>query len=269
MRGASYQVFWCSFICMVAGCAAAGPREVSRPPREDLLSRTEVEGPIDPGKTQLLTVVSDDWDTFHATLRRYERRPSSEWIEVGRPIPVVLGHAGYGWGRGLHGQGPPAGREGPTKREGDDRSPAGVFALGPMYGYEPQPEQVSLAYVESTPALRCVDDPASLYYNRIVSTSEQARDWRSAELMLRGDDHYEIAIVVGHNEDPPIPGAGSCIFLHVWDGPDVAVRGCTAMAKPALRTLSEWLEPGAAALVALPKNEYDALTSRWGLPLRR
>ena len=269
MRGGPYQVFGCLFICMIAGCPSAVSLEASRPAGRHPSTRTDAEGPIAPGKTQLLTVVSEDWDTFHATLRRYERQPGSEWIEVGRPIPVVLGHAGYGWGRGLHGQGAPAGREGPIKREGDGRSPAGVFALGPMYGYEPPPAKVSLTYVEATPALRCVDDPSSLHYNRIVSTSEQVRDWRSAELMLRGDDHYEIAIVVAHNAAPPTRGAGSCIFLHVWDGPDVAVKGCTAMAKPALHLLSEWLEAGAAALVALPKNEYDALTGRWGLPPRR
>lgn len=282
MRGAAYQIFGtlgkcprsltllrhAVLACVITGCAAAGSPVGSGASVGHLPSRTNLPGPVGTAKTQLLTVVSDDWNTFHAVLRRYQRRPGGDWAEIDGPAPVVLGRAGYGWGRGLHGDGAPLGHAGPTKREGDGRSPAGVFELGPIYGYEPPPVQVSLPYVEATPLLRCIDDPASLAYNRIVSVSEQTKDWGSAELMLRQDDHYEIAIFVEHNANPPLPGAGSCIFLHVWEGPDIAVRGCTAMPKPLLETLSEWLEPEAAVLVALPKNEYDELADTWNLPVR-
>lgn len=246
--------------CCLAGCLSAV---------QGLGEPTTGGPPIGEKKTQLVTVVSDDWDAFRASLRRYERLPGGPWTEVGVPIDVVLGHAGYGWGRGLHGTDAPHGRSGPAKREGDGRSPAGVFELGPMYGYGPSPPPgTSLSYVESTSSLRCVDDPASLHYNRIVSASDEPKDWNSAEHMLRGDDLYETAIVVHHNTASPVPGAGSCIFLHVWDGPDVVVRGCTAMAKPALRTLSNWLERNGAVLVALPRSEYEALAKAWDLPAR-
>ncbi len=134
-----------------------------------------------------------------------------------------------------------------------------------MYGYDPDVGRVALTYVAATPALRCVDDPQSTHYNRIVSTSSVTPDWGSAERMLRSDDLYELAILVSHNQGQPKPGAGSCIFLHVWGGPDVPVRGCTAMAKPALERLSRWLEP-TAVLVALPEGEYGALSGRWELP---
>jgi D-alanyl-D-alanine dipeptidase len=250
----------------IGGCISAAPGEGL--PAAARAAPAGWSGPIDSGKTQLLTVVSDYWGAYRATLRRYERFGGTRWTEVGVPVEVVLGHAGYGWGRGLHGNGAPQGRAGPIKREGDGRSPAGVFDLGPTYGYDPS-SATPLAYVESTSALRCVDDPASPHYNRIVSTSEHAPDWQSAELMRREDDLYEIAIVIAHNAAPPTPGNGSCIFLHVWEGPDVAVRGCTAMAKPELQALSEWLEPGSAALVALPESEYDALQAAWSLPPRR
>lgn len=251
----------------MAGCVTeGGDSGATTPSTESRPASRHSSGPIDPSKTQLITVVSEDWTSFHAILRRYERPPGGTWTELGAAIDVVLGYAGYGWGRGLHGPGPPAGRNGPAKREGDGRSPAGAFELGAMYGYQPAPEGVSLPYVEATPALRCVDDPRSRHYNRIVSTKTQERDWYSAELMRRKDDLYEIAIVVSHNVASPEPGAGSCIFLHVWEGPEVAVRGCTAMSKPELDALSKWLEPGAAVLVALPHPEYDALQRTWHLP---
>lgn len=253
---------------LMAGCAAAGSTAGPSIPAGSPTSRTGRPGPIGADKTQLLTVISDGWNTFHGELRRYQRQPGAEWVQIDAPIPVVLGRAGYGWGRGLHGDGAPEGQRGPIKREGDGRSPAGVFEVGPIYGYEPPSAQVSLVYVEATSSLRCVDDPTSVAYNRIVSVSDTVEDWSSAELMRRQDDHYEIAIFVGHNANPPMPDAGSCIFLHVWEGPDVAVRGCTAMAKPALETLSRWLEPEAAVLVALPQDTYDELVNVWDLPMR-
>jgi L,D-peptidoglycan transpeptidase YkuD (ErfK/YbiS/YcfS/YnhG family) len=125
---------------------------------------------------------------------------------------------------------------------------------------------VSLPYVQATPEVRCVDDPKSRHYNRIVSTANTAIDWQSAEYMRRQDELYAIAIVVEHNTKQTEPGAGSCIFIHVWRGPDSGMTGCTAMPMETLESLASWLRPNAAALVALPRSEYGALERRWALP---
>lgn len=93
-----------------------------------LPARLPDRGPIAALRTQLLSVVSERWDAARATLRRYERAPGRGFRAVGKPVRVMLGRAGSGWGDGQH---PPAGHTGPIKREGDDRSPAGVFELGP------------------------------------------------------------------------------------------------------------------------------------------
>ena len=241
---------------LVAACVLVGCRDKS----------AVLASPIGGNKTQLVTVVTDDWDRFQATLRRYERSLGGAWKAVGPPTSVVLGREGYGWGRGLHGGGAPADRPGPTKREGDGKSPAGVFEIGTAYGYDPAGKGVALPYVEATPELRCVDDPASRHYNRIVSTANTAVDWKSAEYMRREDALYEIAIVVEHNTRQTEPGAGSCIFIHVWRGPQSGMTGCTAMPLSVLETITEWLKPDAAVLVALPRSEYDALQGRWQLP---
>lgn len=70
----------------------------------------------------------------------------------------------------------------------------------------------------------------------------------------------------GARLQPVSSGDGSCIFAHVWSGPDVPVSGCTALAERDLRRMLEWLTPDAAAWVALPQAEYGALRSEWGLP---
>ena len=179
----------------------------------------------------------------------------------------MLGHAGYAWGDGLHGVGAPVGHTGPIKREGDGRSPAGVFALGTVHGYAPAPPaSLSLPYRHATARDRCVDDPGSSYYNRVVSLGSGVESWKSAEHMRRSDDMYELALDIEHNRDPVVPGHGSCIFAHAWAGPDVPVTGCTGLAKQDLQQLLSWLKPDSSAWIALPQTEYERLRNDWGLP---
>jgi L,D-peptidoglycan transpeptidase YkuD (ErfK/YbiS/YcfS/YnhG family) len=74
------------------------------------------------------------WDVANATIQRFERRRSGQmsWQRVGEPLPGVIGKGGFAWGIGLHGTGK-AGE--PNKREGDQRSPAGVFRLSCVFGH--------------------------------------------------------------------------------------------------------------------------------------
>ncbi len=222
----------------------------------------EHAGPIPSFATQLLVVRSPSWSSFRAQLQRFERAEvNGAWAAVGEPIPVVLGHAGLGWGRGLHGEGPPApASAGPQKREGDGRSPAGVFAIGPAYGRAAS-HATALAYAPAPETLRCVDDPRSRHYAEIVDAASVRPDWASAEAMRR---LYALAIVIEHNA-ARTPAGGSCIFLHAWDGPDQPVTGCTAMPEAQLETLARWLAPG-AVLVALPEPAYAERTPAWSLP---
>lgn len=256
-----------SWWLLLAVACTWGACQKDPPPTIASKRAAKAAAPIGPSSTQLVTVVSGQWNEFQARLRRYERTPGERWKPVGSPIDVVLGRDGYAWGRGLHGSGAPEGRPGPTKREGDGRSPAGVFSIGSAYGYAATDGNISLPYTQATPDLRCVDDPQSPHYNQIVSTTDTAVDWGSAEHMLRDDDLYVLTIVVEHNTEATRANAGSCIFLHLWQGPDRGMSGCTAMSMSALEELASWLQPGAAVLVALPRGEYEALKRSWDLPV--
>ncbi|HXE39728.1 MAG TPA: hypothetical protein VN639_14770, partial [Azonexus sp.] len=106
------------------------------------------------------------------------------------------------------------------------------------------------------------------YYNRIVDQSRIAQsDWHSCEDMRRGDGRYAVGAVVAHNAGQPVPGAGSCIFLHVWAGVGVPTAGCTAMALADMTAIAGWLDAAAApVLVQLPRAEYERWREVWGLP---
>ena len=110
-----------------------------------------------------------------------------------------------------------------------------------------------------------IDDPKSRHYNRIVDGSAvEAKDWNSSERMRI--EPYRWGAVVGHNWKQ-VPGAGSCIFLHVWEGPGVATSGCTAMAEEDMLRLTLWLDrTKKPLLVQLPAEEYRRLRAAWKLP---
>ncbi|MDB4958084.1 MAG: hypothetical protein JWO36_5653 [Myxococcales bacterium] len=214
---------------------------------------------------QLVTAIVDDWSSTHATLRMWERNGAS-WKPIGEPWPAVIGQAGAAWGDGLHGAMVP-GRTGPFKQEGDGKSPAGVFDLRAVYGYAQKPPAgATFPYVPLDDRWECVDDPASVQYTHIVDHDRVQSDWHSSEKMKRGDELYTWVFDVAHNPRAH-PGAGSCIFLHVWRGPESSTVGCTAMAEPQLARLIATLDPAARPLyVLLPRAEYLALATRWGLP---
>ncbi|UCV20265.1 L,D-transpeptidase family protein [Ferribacterium limneticum] len=216
---------------------------------------------------QLLLVVAPNWESSGGRLQRFERSPpDGDWQSIGPAIAVSLGKSGLAWGRGRHT--PVAGLE---KCEGDGRAPAGIFAITALFGYaapdSPLARVARLPYLAATPDLKAIDDPASAHYNRIVDQSAVTPDWTSCEDMLRSDERYAIGAVVAHNAEPPVPGAGSCIFLHVWAGEGVPTAGCTAMAQADMSEIAGWLDASATPLlVQLPQAEYVARRAAWGLP---
>jgi D-alanyl-D-alanine dipeptidase len=211
-------------------------------------------------------VVVPDWDTTTAELRLWTR-DGATWTPAGPAWRGVVGRTGAAWGVGLHGRGVPARRSGPIKHEGDGKSPAGVFALAGTYGYAATPPTgAAMSYTHVDPSWKCVDDPASAYYNQILDQRTAKPDWTSAEEMKRSDELYTWVVNVAHNA-PRTPGDGSCIFLHVWSGPESSTAGCTAMEEPRLAQLIAALDPAALpALVLLPRAEYAALATAWSLP---
>jgi len=80
-------------------------------------------------------------------------------------------------------------------------------------------------------------------------------------------EEYRWLIVVDYNRQDPKPGAGSCIFLHIWRSAEKGTAGCTAMAEQDLLALLGWLRNEKnPLLVQLPRAEYERVWKAWGLP---
>lgn len=216
---------------------------------------------------QCMVVVTSGWDSVDGRLWRFERASVNEpWMRLSPEYAIVVGRSGLAWGAGLHPV--PDGATG--KREGDGRSPAGVFELPSAFGFTP-PDQaagIKLPYYHVVDGLMCPDDGASQYYNSIVHVDDVGKDWNSAEDMYAIGADYHWGIVVAHNMDPVVPGKGSCIFIHNWRGAGNGTAGCTAMEPIEMESLMTWVDPVKnPRLVQLPIGEYKRLQADWGLPV--
>ena len=113
------------------------------------------------------------------------------------------------------------------KHEGDGATPAGSFPFRRVF-YRPDrvPAPVSsLPLSPLDPAQGWCDDPNHPDYNRPVTLPHPA----SCETLWRDDVIYDLIVVLGHNDNPPVPGLGSAIFLHLIRADWSPTQGCVAL----------------------------------------
>jgi L,D-peptidoglycan transpeptidase YkuD (ErfK/YbiS/YcfS/YnhG family) len=214
--------------------------------------------------TQLIVATAPDWNSMHGKLQLFERAKES-WSAVNTAVPVLFGKNGLAWGSGLAGQD----ESGLHKKERDGRAPAGVFAIGEVFGYESKlPPGGDYPYHQVSEADVWSDDPRSPNYNRhIVIDPKNPPDNYTHEKMRSGDFAYHWLVEIRHNSDPPVPGAGSAIFFHIRRGVNHPTTGCTTMAQPELVNMITWLRASRhPCYVLLPADEYQKRWRRWNLP---
>jgi len=163
-------------------------------------------------------------NSFLAQLMAWEKKDGQWDIALG-PLEAVIGKNGLA----------PLGE----KREGDGRTPSGVYALKRAFGYEPIVE-TGLIYQQVGEDDLWVDDPESNDYNQWVKEGDTQA--KSFERLKREDDLYRYAVVVEYNTDPVVPGNGSAIFLHLWRAADQPTAGCVALRSEDVREIMRWLE---------------------------
>ena len=121
------------------------------------------------------------------------------------------------------------------KHEGDGASPIGQWRVRracwrPERINKPQTALVIDPVGFEDGWCDCPGDPA---YNQPVRLPYPA----SAETLTRQDELYDLIVVLGHNDDPPIPGLGSAIFLHCATSNFDPTEGCVAIERSILADL--------------------------------
>jgi D-alanyl-D-alanine dipeptidase len=264
------KIFSLLTLCSCLACRVVFALAPASVPAQPVAARTNPQQRL-ASALQLIVVTTADWDTVEGTLQRYGRgEAGGPWTPVGGPVAIVVGEKGMGWDAGLVRTGGlgVGGPLDPVKKEGDGKSPAGVFGFGTAFGDAARaPSGWNLSYIPLTPTVECVDDSHSRSYNRIVDRNAIRPDWDSSEHMLSVGRAYRWGAVIDYNSTPTVPSAGSCVFMHIWSGPRKGTAGCTAMPETELEPILAWLDPSKApVLVELPTVEYERLRKSWHLP---
>ncbi len=122
-----------------------------------------------------------------------------------------------------------------NKTEGDGATPAGRFRLRRVLYRADRIDapDTALPVRAIGPSDGWCDDPGDPNYNAPVALPYSA----SAEALWREDGLYDLILIVGHNDAPPVPGAGSAVFVHVARPDYGPTEGCVALETKDLRAL--------------------------------
>lgn len=128
-----------------------------------------------------------------------------------------------------------------NKKEGDLCTPIGTFPLRKVYYRADKLGSVATALPTqiTQPDDGWCDAPNNQQYNKPVKLPFAA----SHEKMWRDDDLYDAVLVLGHNDSPPVAGAGSAIFMHVAKPNYEGTEGCIALKKDDLLELLAAIAP--------------------------
>jgi L,D-peptidoglycan transpeptidase YkuD (ErfK/YbiS/YcfS/YnhG family) len=128
------------------------------------------------------------------------------------------------------------------KREGDQCTPLGVWPLRRVF-YRPDRTAAPITrqpIISMDKFMGWSDDSKDTeHYNRLVSLPYPG----GHETLWRDDNVYNIVVELGYNDDPPVPGLGSAIFLHVAQPDFAPTQGCVALCASDLLELLSRIGP--------------------------
>ena len=175
---------------------------------------------LSPSTTQLLVVKSLAGFKVEITACRLQGKVWQQAV-TSDPFVGVIGKNGIAY----------AGE----KKEGDLKTPAGLFPLGEAFGSQPLALKMDYRYI--TPDDKFIDDVTSTRYNTWVNGKTDAKSYESMLI-----PQYKMGVVINYNMNPTIVGSGSAIFMHLWRSPVSPTAGCVAMDERHLLSVMHWLD---------------------------
>jgi L,D-peptidoglycan transpeptidase YkuD (ErfK/YbiS/YcfS/YnhG family) len=223
-----------SFVALVSANAAGIPGRLQA-------SLPALAGAI-AGSSQLL-YVDPDVKTPACAILYPLKRFKNHWALAFSPVPANLGRRGMApaW----------------EKREGDGRTPTGIYPLQQAFGYAAS-VNTRMSYHQLQPDDVWVDDVQSPDYNRLVKCGDTHA--MSFEAMFSERVAYRYGLVVAYNTHPVIKGLGSAIFVHVQKGKGIPTSGCVSVNKRAMIKILSWLDPSQKPQIVIGTSAELALS---------
>jgi Uncharacterized protein conserved in bacteria len=174
---------------------------------------------------QLIVVFTEDQSGSSATMIALEKK-NNRWKAASDVIDAGIGRNGFA----APGQ----------KREGDGKSPTGLFSLGQLFGYEKSID-TRMPHRQTSTEDKWIDDPDSPDYNKYVRGNTTAKSFENLKIST---DEYKLCMVINYNTNPVVKGMGSAIFLHLsfGDSPNSS-SGCVVITPEKMEKLLKWMKP--------------------------
>ncbi len=176
------------------------------------------------GIEQLLIVYTEDTGSRKATFAVVEKK-ENKWVVIMDPVLASIGRNGFA----LKGK----------KKEGDGKTPTGIYPLGRLFSYEPS-VNTRLAFKQVDSNDKWIDDPKDAAYNTFVRGATTAA---SFEHLLLNSIDYKYCMVIEYNTHPVKKGKGSAIFFHLADENYTPTSGCVAIHEMDMLPVLNWLDP--------------------------
>ncbi|MDZ4792155.1 MAG: L,D-transpeptidase family protein [Hyphomicrobiales bacterium] len=207
---------------------------------------------------QLILVTPDGFNAASASLQTFEKAEGGQdWKPVMKPARVVAGVKGFAWGwdQDIPSIGETGSRDTQTpalrKREGDKRTPMGVYRLGRPFGFG---EDTRADYMRlSAGKTFCVDDVNAPEYGKIVDRAGLPKKVSAENMGVIPLYRKGFIVEFPENRDKK---SGSCIFLHLWRGQKQGTVGCVAMDEKTMGKLQKWVRPGAVIAILPPSATH-------------
>ncbi len=186
---------------------------------------------------------TDAWVSLH------EKQSDGTWHMV-MTTPGFIGKNGIG-----------------KTREGDGKTPVGVFRFNRAFGIADDPG-CAIPYVKvDNDTYWSGDSRDGFRYNELVSLKDlPALDIESgdSEHIIDYPYHYQYCLNISYNEDGT-PGRGSAIFLHCFGPEKPFCGGCVAIPADKMLRVMQNVLPGCTVVIDSLQNISPELWEKWGL----
>ncbi len=139
-------------------------------------------------------------------------------------------------------------------KEGDGKTPIGLFQFNTAFGVASKPEGTKISYTKVDSSYWLVSDSSSKYYNQFVSTKNVKQDWGSSfgEQLFNYTTPYKYSLVLNYNPTN-IPYKGSAIFLHCYSSKQYTA-GCIAIPEAKMKYLLKNIDENTTILIDTKEN---------------
>ncbi|WP_066329361.1 MULTISPECIES: L,D-transpeptidase family protein [Metabacillus] len=177
------------------------------------------------GISQVIIATTDKTSSRNAEVSFYNKK-NGKWVRVYSKMSGVVGKNGITT----------------NKKEGDGKTPKGVYNLSTSFGTATKPSGLKLPYTKTNKYYYWIDDVKSNDYNKMIYYKGNAdKRWNSYEKLTHS--LYSHAVVIDYNTSPILKGKGSAIFLHTRTSKTQYTLGCVAIYKDSLVKIMKQLDP--------------------------